>query len=398
MADLQQAADEVLQRVVSGEPRVPGVAAVVTDRDGDVYVGAAGERVLGGGDPFTADTVCAIFSTTKAVTGTTCLQLVEEGRLDLDAPARQYVPEIGEVQVLDGFADDGSPRLRPPRRDVTTRHLLTHTAGLAYDFFHEHYNRLATDHGQPSVVSASRDSIRTPLLFDPGEQWEYGSNIDWAGQVVEGITGRRLGEVMQERVFGPLGMTDTSFGIRDDQRSRLARIHQRGDDGSLTPMHDFELPQEPEVHMGGHGLYSTALDYTRFIRMWLNDGAAPGGERVLRAETVRMAAQNHLGDLKVKGLPGVIPSLSNDAEFFPGMPKSWALTFMINDEDAPTGRPAGSLAWAGLANLYYWIDRQNGIGGFWATQVFPFADPTSVGGFLDWETAVYGAVRRSEAA
>jgi methyl acetate hydrolase len=398
MTDLQQAADEVVQRVVSGEPRVPGVVAVVTDRERDTYVGAAGERVLGGGEAFTADTVCAIFSTTKAVTGTTCLQLVEEGRLDLDAPAAQYVPEIGELQVLDGFADDGSPRLRPPRRDITTRMLLLHTAGLGYDFFNEHYARLAREHGQPSVVSASRASIRTPLLFDPGEQWEYGSNIDWAGQVVEGITGKRLGEVMQERVFEPLGMTDTSFGIRDDQRDRLARIHQRNDDGSLTPLTDFELPQDPEVHMGGHGLYSTALDYTKFIRMWLNDGAAPGGGRVLQAETVRMAEQNHLGDLKVKGLPGVIPSLSNDAEFFPGMSKSWALTFMVNDEQAPTGRPAGALAWAGLANLYYWIDRQNGIGGFWATQVFPFADPTSVGGYLDWETAVYNSVREPQAA
>jgi methyl acetate hydrolase len=398
MTDLQQAADEVVQRVVSGEPRVPGVVAVVTDRERDTYVGAAGERVLGGGEAFTADTVCAIFSTTKAVTGTTCLQLVEEGRLDLDAPAAQYVPEIGELQVLDGFADDGSPRLRPPRRDITTRMLLLHTAGLGYDFFNEHYARLAREHGQPSVVSASRASIRTPLLFDPGEQWEYGSNIDWAGQVVEGITGKRLGEVMQERVFEPLGMTDTSFGIRDDQRDRLARIHQRNDDGSLTPLTDFELPQDPEVHMGGHGLYSTALDYTKFIRMWLNDGAAPGGGRVLQAETVRMAEQNHLGDLKVKGLPGVIPSLSNDAEFFPGMSKSWALTFMVNDEQAPTGRPAGALAWAGLANLYYWIDRQNGIGGFWATQVFPFADPTSVGGYLDWETAVYSSVREPQAA
>jgi methyl acetate hydrolase len=398
MTDLQQAADEVVQRVVSGEPRVPGVVAVVTDRERDTYVGAAGERVLGGGEAFTADTVCAIFSTTKAVTGTTCLQLVEEGRLDLDAPAAQYVPEIGELQVLDGFADDGSPRLRPPRRDITTRMLLLHTAGLGYDFFNEHYARLAREHGQPSVVSASRASIRTPLLFDPGEQWEYGSNIDWAGQVVEGITGKRLGEVMQERVFEPLGMTDTSFGIRDDQRDRLARIHQRNDDGSLTPLTDFELPQDPEVHMGGHGLYSTALDYTKFIRMWLNDGAAPGGGRVLQAETVRMAEQNHLGDLKVTGLPGVIPSLSNDAEFFPGMSKSWALTFMVNDEQAPTGRPAGALAWAGLANLYYWIDRQNGIGGFWATQVFPFADPTSVGGYLDWETAVYSSVREPQAA
>jgi methyl acetate hydrolase len=203
--------------------------------------------------------------------------------------------------------------------------------------------------------------------------------------------------VMQERIFGPLGMTSTAFVLTPPMRSRLARVHQREADGSLTPMPDFELPQEPEVHMGGHGLYGTVGDYCRFIRMWLNDGAGEHG-RVLKAETVRMAERNHLGERKIKGLPGVIAALSNYAEFFPGMPKSWALTFMINDEEAPTGRPAGSLAWAGLANLYFWIDRRNGIGGFWATQLFPFADPTSVGGYLEFERAVYDGLPLREAA
>ena len=151
---------------------------------------------------------------------------------------------------------------------------------------------------------------------------------------------------------------------------------------------ELELPQNPEVHMGGHGLYSTVGDYMRFIRMWLNDGAGENG-RVLKKETILAAEKNGLGDKKIKMLPGVIPSLSNDAEFFPGMPKSWALTFMINDVAAPTGRPAGALAWAGLANLYYWIDRQNGIGGYWATQILPFADTTSVTGYIDFETAAY---------
>ena len=241
------------------------------------------------------------------------------------------------------------------------------------------------------MVSATWASIETPLLFDPGDQWEYGSNIDWAGMVVEAITGKRLGEVLQERVFEPLGMNSTAFSMTDDMRSRMARIHARSpEDGTLTPMVDFELPPDPELHMAGHGLYGTADDYVKFIRMWLNNGRGPGGEQILKPETVEMAVGNHLPEgMKIKMLPGVNPAYSNDAEFFPGMPKTWALTFMINDEDAPTGRPAGSIAWAGLANLYYWIDRQNGLGGFWATQIFPFADPTSVGGFLDFEKAVY---------
>ena len=388
MGDLQAAADAVLEGVVSGDPRVPGVAAVATNREGDVYRGAAGVRVLGGEEAMTSDTVCAIFSTTKAIAGTACLQLVEDGKLDLDAPAKNYAPEIGDLQVLDGFDSDGDPILRPPKRDVTTRMLLLHTAGFGYDFFNETYNRLAEEHGQPSVITSSRASLTTPLLFDPGEEWEYGSNIDWAGQVVEGIAGKRLGEVMHERILEPLGMNYTSFTLEERMRGRLADIHQRAEDGSLEPL-GFELPADPEVHMAGHGLYSTAEDYTKFIRMWLNDGMGPRGW-VLDKSTVEAAERNGLsGDMKIKGLPGVIPTLSNYAEFFPGMPKSWALTFMINEEEAPTGRPAGSLAWAGLANLYYWIDRSNGVGGFWATQIFPFADPVSVGGYLDFETAVY---------
>lgn len=387
MSNLTSAADAVLDGVVSGSPRVPGVVAVATNREGNIYAGAAGERSLGNGAAMTTDTVCAIFSTTKAIAGTACLQLVEDGRLDLDAPARNYVPEIADSQVLEGFDANGDPMLRPPKRDVTTRMLLLHTAGFAYDFFNEQYNRLAQEHGQPSVVTSSKAALATPLLFDPGDDWEYGSNIDWAGQVVEGITGQRLGEVMSERILDPLGMDSTSFDLGSELRSRMAKIHQRGDDGDLTPL-DFELPPDPEVHMAGHGLYSTAEDYVKFIRMWLNDGMGPASQ-VLAKETVEMAACNGLGEMKIKGLPAVNPALTNYAEFFPGMPKSWALTFMINDEDAPTGRPAGALAWAGLANLYYWIDRQNGVGGFWATQIFPFADATSVGGFLDFETAIY---------
>ena len=386
--DLKTAADAILDRVATSQPRVPGVVAIVTDRHGNIYEGAAGKRVLGQGAAMTTDSVCAIFSTTKAITGTAVLQLVEEGRLDLDAPAKTYAPDIGKLQVLEGFDAEGKPKLRPPKREVTTRMLMLHTAGLGYDIFNEKYNRLAQEHGQPSVVTASRASLMTPLLFDPGDEWEYGSNIDWCGQVVEGITGKRLGEVLQERIFAPLGMTSTAFTLTPSMRQRLARIHRREEDGSLTPLTDFELPQDPEVHMGGHGLYGTVGDYCRFIRMYLTDGMGENG-RVLEPETVRMAEQNGLGDKKIRMLPGVNKSLSNDAEFFPGLPKSWSLTFMVNDVDAPTGRPAGALGWAGLANLFYWIDRRNGLGGYWATQILPFADPVSFGGYMDFETAVY---------
>ncbi|WP_299604848.1 serine hydrolase [uncultured Tateyamaria sp.] len=389
-------ADAILNSVVSSSPRVPGVVAMVTDRDKNIYEGAAGLRRMDGDTPISTDDAFAIFSTTKAITGTAVLQLVEEGKLDLNAPAKNYAPDIGKLQVIDGFDANGEPRLRAPKRDITTRMLMLHTAGLGYDFFNETYNRLAEEKGQPSVITASKDCLMTPLLFDPDESWEYGTNIDWCGQVVEGITGQRLGEVFQSRIFEPLGMTDTTFELNDTLRKKLAGMHARGDDGSLTPM-DFELPDKPEVHMGGHGLYGTVGDYMRFIRMWLNDGAGEYG-RVLKPETVEMAAQNHLGQRKITPFKGVIPSLSNDAEFFPGQPKSWSYTFMVNDDQAPTGRPAGAIGWAGLANLFYWIDRQNGFGGFWATQILPFGDAVSFTGYMELESAFYASINKAKAA
>lgn len=382
-----EAADAILQQAVTAEAPVPGVVAMVTDRTGNVYESAAGSRRIDGDDPITTDDVFALFSTTKAVTATAALQLVEDGRLDLDAPASTYAPELGAVKVIDGFGADGEPILRAPKRDITTRMLLNHTAGFGYDFFDETYKRLAEEKGQPSITTASPEALRTPLLFDPGDRWEYGSNLDWTGQVIEHITGERLGDVFQSRIFEPLGVENTSFELDDRKRSRLAQVHARNADGSLTPM-DFELPSPPAVHMGGHGLYGTVGDYMRFLRMWLNDGLGDKG-RVLRPETVQMAERNHLGDLPVTALSGVIPTLSNDAEFFPGLTKSWSLAFMINNEQAPTGRPAGSLGWAGLANLFYWIDRENGYAGFWATQILPFGDPTSFGKYLEFESALY---------
>lgn len=395
--DIKSACDAILSRSVQGEPRIPGVVAMVTDRNDTLYAGAAGERRLGG-QPMSEDTVFAIFSTTKAIAGTAALQCVEEGLLDLDAPAKEYAPDLGKLQVIEGFDDSGQPKLRPPKSDITTRQLLLHTAGFGYDFFDETYRRLAEEHGQPSVVTASRACIETPLLFDPGEKWQYGTNIDWAGQVVEGIRGKKLGEVMRERIFDPLDMRDIAFTRSQDMKQRTATIHARADDGSLDPMDDFALPDNPEVEMGGHGLYGTVPEYMKFIRMWLNDGNGPNG-RVLKPETVAWAVQGNLvPPQKVTMLPGVIPSLSNDAEFFPGLGKDWSYTFMVNTEVAPTGRPAGAIGWAGLANSYYWIDRENGIGGYWATQILPFGDPVSFPAYLDFETAVYETMGRAKAA
>lgn len=388
MTDLKSACDAILNRISGETARVPGVVAMVTNRATNVYSGAAGQRRIGGA-PMTEDAIFAILSTTKVVTGTAALQCVEEGLLDLDTPAKTYVPAIAKLRVLDGFDATGQPRLRAPKSDITTRQLLLHTAGLAYPFFNETYNLLTEKHGQATIFTSSRASLETPLLFDPGDKFEYGSNIDWVGLVVESIRGKRLGEVMRERIFSPLEMNETAFTRTDAMKARTAVCHARNADNSLTPMDDFALPDEPELDMGGHGLYATVGDCMKFIRMWLNDGAGPRG-RVLKPETVQWAVKSGLEPRhKVRMLPGVIPSLSRDAEFFPGVKKSWSYSFMVNDEPAPTGRPAGALGWAGLANCFYWIDRQNGVGGYWATQILPFIDPVSFPGFIDFESAVY---------
>ena len=164
---LKATCDAILQRTVTGTPRVPGVVAMATDRTRHHLRGCCRQAPARPGRRMTTDSVFAIFSTTKAITGTACLQLVEEGRLDLDAPAKTYAPAIGKLQVLEGFDAAGKPRLRAPKRDVTTRMLLLHTAGFGYDFFNESYNRLAKEHGQPSVITASKAALRRRSCSTP---------------------------------------------------------------------------------------------------------------------------------------------------------------------------------------------------------------------------------------
>lgn len=383
---LHSEADAVLRTAVA-KGEVPGVAAAATSRDNTIYEGGFGERVLDGGAAMTPDTVGWIASMTKALTGTAAMQLVEQGKLDLDRPASDWLPELGTVQVLEGFDAAGQPVTRPPARPITLRHLLTHTAGFSYEIWNESIIRYQEAKGVPGIISCENAALKTPLMFDPGERWEYGINLDWAGKMVEAVSGKRLGAYLKANVFEPLGMTDTAFALTAEMRARLAKIHQRGDDDRLEPL-DLEIPQAPEFEMGGGGLYGTVGDYLKFVRMILNRGKADG-QRVLKPETVEMMARNQMGECRVSELKTAMPTLSNDAEFFPGMPKAWGLSFMINSAEAPTGRTAGSLAWAGLANSYYWIDPTRGVGGVYLTQILPFADRKSLPLFFAFEKTVY---------
>ena len=386
---LKSNADAILRGGVDAGD-VPGVVAVATDRNGLIYEGGFGSRILGQSTAMTPDTVVWIASMTKAVTSAAAMQLVEQGKLNLDAPATRVVPDLARTQVLDGWDDNGQPRLRAPKRAITLRHLLTHTAGFAYDLWSPDLVRYEKLKDIPGIGSCKNIALTTPLLSDPGQRWEYGIGIDWAGKMVEAVSGTTLGYYVKQNIFDPLGMDSTAFKITPDMRSRLAKIHQHAPDGSYAPI-EFELPQEPEFEMGGGGLYSTAGDYAKFVRVFLNRGKG-NGNTIFKSQTVDLMSRNAMGDLKVTMLKTEMPNLTNDAEFFPGMPKNWGLSFMINEQTAPTGRTPGSLAWAGLANTYFWIDQTKGIGGVYMTQVLPFADAKALPLFYAFEKAVYQSV------
>ena len=381
--------DQVLERAV-GQGVAAGVVALAADDHGVIYEGAFGKREIGRDADMTLDTVVWIASMSKAITSVAAMQLVEQGRIGLDEPLSDRVPELAGIQVLEGFDDAGAPRLRAPRRPITLRHLLTHTAGFTYDIWNQDMGRYQQYAAVPGIIECKNLTLQTPLVFDPGERWEYGVNIDWVGKTVEQLSGQSLEAYFKEHIFGPLGMNDTGFVIRPEQRSRLASMHVRQPDGSLVAI-PFEITQEPEFYMGGGGLYGTGPDYLKFERMLLGGGRL-GGVQVLRPDTVQEMSRNQIGELTVGMLKSVQPGSSNDAEFFPGMVKKWGLAYMISTEVAPTGRSAGSLCWAGLGNTYYWIDPTRRVAGVILTQILPFADASVLDMYDQFERAIYARV------
>ncbi len=300
------------------------------------------------------------------------------------------MPELAEPQVLEGFDAAGKPVLRPARRKITLRMLLTHTAGFVYHVWNARLGRYVEATDFPTIMSGRLAALNAPLAFEPGERWEYGINIDWAGRMVETVSGQDLETYMREHIFTPLGMHDTGFMPSAAQFARYAQVHARKPDGSLEPMPQTP-PERGEFFAGGGGLFSTGPDYLAFLRMLLHGGTLNGAQ-VLKPETVALMAQNHIGDLNVQKLTTQQPAVSNDAEFFPGMAKKWGLTWLINIEDVPGRRAAGSVAWAGLFNTYYWLDPKRQVTGAMLTQVLPFADPTVLQLLDDFETAVYRTI------
>lgn len=381
--------DQVL-RQKSDAAEIPGVVAVAASGNDVIYEGAFGKRDLSKPDVMTADSVFWIASMTKAVTSAGALQLVEQGKLSLDAPISSVLPDLASVQVLEGFDAGGAPKLRPASKPITLRHLMTHTAGFCYDMWNGDMGAYLEKTGTPGIITCLNAALKTPIATDPGTRWEYGTNIDFVGKAVEAVSGKKLDAYLRDNLFAPLGMSDTAFKISDDMRKRLVGMHARGEGGALAAI-PFELEQNPEFHMGGGGLYSTAGDYIKFTQMILNKGRG-NGNQVLKGETVATMGQNHIGDLNVTKMTSVAPMYTNDVDLYPDQAKKWGLSFLINTAKTPEGRSPNSLAWAGLANTYFWIDPARDVTGVILMQLLPFADKDSLEAFAGFESGVYAGL------
>jgi methyl acetate hydrolase len=381
--------DQVLRQKADAK-EIPGVVAIAANGKEVIYQGAFGKRDLGKDDAMTADSVFWIASMTKAVTSAGAMQLVEQGKLSLDEPIGKLLPDLASPQVLEGFDAKGEPKLRAAKSPITLRKLMTHTAGFCYELWNADKATYLEKTGTPGITTCQNAALKTPLASDPGTRWEYGTNIDFVGKAVEAASGKKLDAYLRDHMFSPLGMNETGFKITDNMRKRLVGMHVRGEDGSLAPM-PFELEQNPEFHMGGGGLYSTAADYIKFCQMILNKGKG-NGNQLLKAETVATMGQNHIGEINVTKMTTAAPIYTNDVDLYPDQVKKWGLSFLINTAKTPEGRSPGSLAWAGLANTYFWIDPSRDVCGVILMQLLPFADGKCLEAFAGFERGVYAGL------
>jgi len=369
---------------------VPGVVAMAAGRNGMLYEGAFGSRRLGDGPAMTRDTVFRIASMVKLITSVAALQLVEQGKLSLDAPVPGIDQALSAPEVLEGFDPKGAPRLRPAKRPITLRHLLTHTSGFTYRLWDAKAIRYGA--ALERLPRAQRNEApHTPLMFDPGEHWQYGTSIDWVGRIVETVAEESLDVYFRRHILDPLGMNDTAFVISPAQRAREASVHRRGPDGALTAQ-PVERPSSRHAFSGGGGIYSTAADYLTLLRA-LMAGGARDGIRILRPDTVAMMGRNQIGAVDVGILRTTAPAVSNDVDLCPGVICKWGLGHMLTMQAIPGGRSAGSMAWAGLFNTYYWLDPEKRVAAVFMTQVLPFADVPALRLLRQFERAIYAGLK-----
>jgi len=377
--------DDVLREGMQ-KRKIPAVAAMAATADKITYSGAFGKRDSASGVAVKPDSIFAIASMTKAITTTAALQLVEQGKMSLDEPASKHLPELGKVQVLEGFDSAGKPKLRPAAKPITLRNLMTHTSGFAYDTWDADIAKYTAQSG--GSIPPGTVAPLVPLAFEPGTRWQYGYGLDWTGRLVETVSGKTLEQYFQANILQPLGMKDTTFLLPKEKFDRLVTVLRRQPDGNLKE-DPRTMPQPPKAFNGGGGLYSTAPDYVRFMQMILRHGRGQGKDQILQPKTVEMMSSNQIGGLGAGKLKTVRPALSSDVDFHPGVTDKFTFGFLMNPTGYPGGRSAGSLAWAGVYNTYYWIDPKRSLCAVIMMQFLPFADKEGVGLLSDFEKAVY---------
>ncbi|KAK9769990.1 putative Beta-lactamase-related domain-containing protein [Seiridium cardinale] len=389
------------------ESGIPGTTFVVVDKKGnELFAHSAGKRGTGSEDNMTLDNIFWIASCTKMLVGVACMQLVEQGILKLDDEEHTegLCPELKSIKVLraDGSFED-------KKRAITLRMLLSHTAGFGYTFFNDRLRQWSYPVGVDEFSGRIED-VKQPLLFQPGEGWEYGVSIDWAGIALERATGLTLNDYLQKYVFQPLGIKDMSMIPNHDMRRRLAYMHHRSPDGILRARdHLLRAPLvvDPDnkadvarlFNSGGAGMFAKPQDYCKVLAVLLNDGTCPRtGSKLLHKETVDEMFSNQITRFPNYGRQGIQaakPDLTNPiTELYPvpgDPPQGWGLTFMLSNGGA-TGRSAGTGHWAGLPNLWWWADREKGVAGIVCTQILPFADAKVLGLWVEVESEIYKAL------
>lgn len=393
----------ILEAVVK-DKKLPGIGAILVNANGDFLLKEAyGTTNMddANAEPYTGDTPMQMFSCTKLITSIAALQLIEQGRLSLSDLVEEYDPRISKVHMLDSFTSDNpsKPILRAPKSKPTILQLLTHTAGFTYDFFDEATLKYRLSTGREpsgySGISAFED-FNTPLVADPGTKFVYGVNIDWLGWVVEAVAKTSLAEYIDQNILKPLGMNDTGAHWTPDKPRMYIHLDI---DGKLVANTGIQNAADPEVWGGGAYLYGTINDYAKLLATLLNNGTSPHtGKSILQPETVKKYLfTDHLPsdiDRTLLGESGnAIPQISSAGCFFPSLPhnsRGWSCGMLLNLADLPYGRKKDSGAWAGLGNLYYWIDPTSNLAGMVCTQVLPFFHPAALKVFDQLERVAYG--------
>lgn len=377
-------------RVHVDSGKLPGIIAIVARHGKIAYLGSIGSAAM---PAPRSDAVFRIFSMTKPITSTAAMQLIEQGKLRLDDPVSKYIPAFAGAKVFAG-GSAAQPQLRELDRPITVGDLLTHTSGLTYGLFGNTpvdsiYLR-AGFFGPGWTTSKLADSLaHLPLLFSPGDKWNYSFSTDVVGRVIEIVSGMTLDRYLDSALFRPLRMTMTGFRATPAMLTHVIPIYNRGPDGKLqamTPLLTPDYTTPGELLSGGGGLLSTPADYLRFAQMLLNRGQLDG-RRVLKPETVDLMLQNHVA-------ASLLP-LTIDPNWPPGRSGfGYGGAVRIDDDTAVAGSQ-GMFRWAGYGTTFFWIDpKQDLIAMVW-TQYLPVMEHWGLD--AEFQRLVYAALPRGGA-